>query len=104
MPDGVEISTSPGRITVKGPKGSLDQELSPDMAIAHEGSTLVVSRPTDRADHRALHGLTRSLVANMVEGVTKGYESGSKSRESATVPLPRVRISSSLSASRTPSP
>ena len=62
MPDGVEISTSPGRITVKGPKGSLDQELSPDMAIAHEGSTLVVSRPTDRADHRALHGLTRSLA------------------------------------------
>jgi large subunit ribosomal protein L6 len=57
VPDGVEIETSPGRITVKGPKGSL-----------------AVSRPTDRADHRALHGLTRSLVANMVEGVTKGYE------------------------------
>jgi large subunit ribosomal protein L6 len=74
VPDGVEISTSPGRITVKGPKGSLDQVVSPDMAIAHEGSTLVVTRPTDRSDHRALHGLTRSLVANMVEGVTKGYE------------------------------
>jgi large subunit ribosomal protein L6 len=74
VPDGVEISTSPGRITVKGPKGSLDQVVSPDMAIAHEGETLVVTRPTDRSDHRALHGLTRSLVANMVEGVTKGYE------------------------------
>ncbi len=74
MPDGVEIETSPGRITVKGPKGSLAQELSPDMSIARDGDRLVVSRPTDRADHRALHGLTRSLVANMVEGVTKGYE------------------------------
>ena len=74
VPDGVEIETSPGRITVKGPKGSLAQELSPDMTIARDGDRLVVTRPTDRADHRALHGLTRSLVANMVEGVTKGYE------------------------------
>jgi large subunit ribosomal protein L6 len=74
VPDGVEIETSPGRITVKGPKGSLAQELSPDMSIARDGDRLVVTRPTDRADHRALHGLTRSLVANMVEGVTKGYE------------------------------
>jgi large subunit ribosomal protein L6 len=74
VPAGVEVSTSPGRITVKGPKGSLAQELSPDMAIAQDGDRLVVTRPTDRADHRALHGLTRSLVANMVEGVTKGYE------------------------------
>ena len=74
VPAGVEVSTSPGRITISGPKGSLEQTVSPDMGIAHEGDTIVISRPTDRSDHRALHGLTRSLVANMVEGVTKGYE------------------------------
>jgi large subunit ribosomal protein L6 len=74
VPAGVEISTGPGRVTVSGPKGSLEQEISPDMAVAQDGDRIVISRPTDRADHRALHGLTRSLVANMVEGVTKGYE------------------------------
>jgi large subunit ribosomal protein L6 len=74
VPAGVEISTGPGRVSVSGPKGSLEQEISADIAVAHDGDRIVVTRPTDRADHRALHGLTRSLVANMVEGVTKGYE------------------------------
>ena len=74
VPAGVEVSTAPGRITVSGPKGSLEQDVSPDMGIAQDGDRLVITRPTDRADHRALHGLTRSLVANMVEGVTKGFE------------------------------
>jgi large subunit ribosomal protein L6 len=61
-------------VLVKGPKGELTQTVSPDMTIAQESGTLTVSRPTDRGPHRALHGLTRSLVANMVEGVTNGYE------------------------------
>ena len=74
VPSGVDVAIDGRTVTVKGPKGSLAQELSPDMSIARDGDRLVVSRPTDRADHRALHGLTRSLVANMVEGVTKGYE------------------------------
>jgi len=74
VPAGVEITTGPGRVTVSGPKGSLEQEISPDIAVAQDGDRIVITRPTDRADHRALHGLTRSLVANMVEGVTKGYE------------------------------
>ena len=74
VPAGVEVSTAPGRISVSGPKGSLEQDVSPDMGIAQDGDRLVITRPTDRADHRALHGLTRSLVANMVEGVTKGFE------------------------------
>ncbi len=66
--------TAPGRVSVKGPMGTLEQEISPDIGVAQEGERLLVTRPTDRADHRALHGLTRSLVANMVEGVTKGFE------------------------------
>ena len=74
VPAGVEVSTAPGRITVSGPKGSLEQDVSPDMGIAQDGDRIVITRPTDRADHRALHGLTRTLVANMVEGVTKGFE------------------------------
>jgi large subunit ribosomal protein L6 len=74
VPTGVEITTIPGRVTVKGPKGTLEQVISPDITIEEEEGRLHVKRPTDRADHRALHGLTRSLVANMVEGVTNGFE------------------------------
>ena len=74
IPSGVEISVAPGTVSVTGPKGSLTQTISPDITISTEGGTLSVSRPTDRADHRALHGLTQALVANMVEGVTKGFE------------------------------
>src|SRR6188768_409063 len=64
----------PARVTVNGPKGELIQELSRDMEIKIDDGVLTVARPTDRGEHRALHGLTRSLIANMVEGVTNGYE------------------------------
>ena len=75
VPDGVTVSVDPGRVSVKGPKGELSTVVSRDMKITEgEGGTLTVERPTDRGEHRALHGLTRSLVANMVEGVTSGYE------------------------------
>ena len=75
VPDGVTVSVNPGLVSVKGPKGELSQVVSRDMQISEgEGGTLTVERPTNRGEHRALHGLTRSLVANMVEGVTAGYE------------------------------
>jgi len=61
-------------VRVKGPKGELSQAVSPDLSFEREDSTLRVTRPTDRPEHRALHGLTRSLVFNMVEGVTNGFE------------------------------
>ncbi len=74
VPDGVTVSIAPGRVTVNGPKGELQQTVSSRMEIVQEDGTLTVARPTDRGDDRAIHGLTRSLVANMVEGVTDGYE------------------------------
>ena len=74
LPDGVSVELAPGRVSVKGPKGELEQTISPEMTIEREDGTLTVQRPTDRGEHRALHGLTRSLIANMVEGVTDGYE------------------------------
>jgi large subunit ribosomal protein L6 len=74
IPEGVNVDVAPGRVTVKGPKGELSQVVSTEMQIAVDNSTLTVARPTDRGEHRALHGLTRSLIANMVEGVTDGYE------------------------------
>ena len=75
VPDGVTVSVEAGRVSVKGPKGELSTDVSRAMMITEgEGGTLTVERPTDRGEHRALHGLTRSLVANMVEGVTAGYE------------------------------
>ena len=74
IPEGVEIDVKPGAVTVKGPKGELEQVLSRDMAVSVEDGTLTVERPTDRGEHRALHGLTRSLIANMVAGVTDGFE------------------------------
>jgi len=61
-------------VSVKGPKGELSQAVSPDMKVTQSDGTLTVERPTDRGEHRALHGLTRSLIANMVEGVTNGFE------------------------------
>jgi large subunit ribosomal protein L6 len=74
IPDGVEVQVAPGRVTVKGPKGELAQAVSPELKVEQADDTLTVDRPTDRGEHRALHGLTRSLIANMVEGVTEGYE------------------------------
>jgi large subunit ribosomal protein L6 len=74
IPDGVDVQIEPGLVRVKGPKGQLQQAVSPDLSFEREDSRLLVKRPTDRGEHRALHGLTRSLVNNMVEGVTNGFE------------------------------
>ena len=74
IPDGVEVNVAGQTVTVQGPKGVLTQEFHPDMVIALEGNTLTVQRPSDEKNHRALHGLTRSLIANMIEGVTKVYQ------------------------------
>jgi len=74
VPTGVTVSLGPGRVSVNGPKGELIQEVSSRMEIAEQDGTLIVKRPTDRGPDRALHGLTRSLLANMVTGVTEGYE------------------------------
>jgi len=75
VPQGVDIqSAKDGTVTIKGPKGTLVRRLHPDMAIQVEDGRLLVTRPTDEATHRALHGLTRSLVNNMVVGVSTGYK------------------------------
>ena len=74
MPEAVTVEVGPGRVAVKGPKGELAQVLSTDMKVEQSDGVLTVDRPTDRGEHRALHGLTRSLIANMVEGVTEGFE------------------------------
>ena len=74
VPEGVTVSLGPGRVSVNGPRGELEQGVSTRMEIVQDDGTLVVSRPTDRGTDRAIHGLTRSLVANMVEGVTQGFE------------------------------
>ena len=74
VPAGVLVSVDPGRVTVSGPKGELRQEVPQRMQIAQEEGTITVTRPTERGEDRALHGLTRTLIANMVEGVTNGYE------------------------------
>ncbi len=74
IPGGVSVSLSPGRVMVNGPLGELTQQVPLRMKLEQSDGEIVVSRPTDRGDDRALHGLTRSLVANMVEGVTKGFE------------------------------
>jgi large subunit ribosomal protein L6 len=73
LPAGVSIAIDTERVTVNGPKGELQERIPRDITVAQEGEELVVTRPTDRGEHRALHGLTRSLVANMVIGVTEGY-------------------------------
>jgi large subunit ribosomal protein L6 len=74
VPEAVTVEIAPGNIAVKGPKGELTQTLSQEMAVTQEDGLLSVARPTDRGEHRALHGLTRSLIANMVQGVTEGFE------------------------------
>jgi large subunit ribosomal protein L6 len=74
LPAGVSVSLDPGRVMVNGPLGELRQEVPRRMKIEQSDGELKVTRPTDRGDDRALHGLTRTLVANMIEGVTKGFE------------------------------
>jgi large subunit ribosomal protein L6 len=74
IPSGVTVSIDPGRVAVAGPLGTLQQQVPQRMAIEQRDGEIVVTRPTDRGEDRALHGLTRTLVANMVEGVTKGFE------------------------------
>jgi large subunit ribosomal protein L6 len=74
IPAGVSVSLSPGRVMVNGPLGELSQPFPQRMKIEQKEAQLVVERPTERGDDRALHGLTRTLVANMVEGVTKGFQ------------------------------
>jgi len=74
IPSGVTVTVEPGRVAVTGPLGSLQQQVPQRMQIEQEDGTVVVARPTERGEDRALHGLTRTLIANMVEGVTKGFE------------------------------
>jgi large subunit ribosomal protein L6 len=74
VPSGVTIAIEPERVTVNGPKGELTERIARDIAVEQVGEEVRVTRPTDRGEHRALHGLTRTLVANMVKGVTDGFE------------------------------
>ena len=74
VPAGVEITVASGRITVTGPRGTLERDLHPDIAVRQDDGVLLVERPDDERRHRALHGLTRSLVNNMVVGVTEGFQ------------------------------
>jgi large subunit ribosomal protein L6 len=75
LPNGVSLKVdADGTVTATGPKGNITKKLSPDITIAVEGGQIVVTRPTDSDRHRALHGLTRTLVANMVAGVSTGYQ------------------------------
>jgi len=73
LPSGVSVSLSPGRVMVNGPLGELSQQVPQRMKVEQENGSVVVTRPSERGDDRALHGLTRTLIANMVEGVTSGF-------------------------------
>jgi large subunit ribosomal protein L6 len=74
IPAGVNVSVDPGRVMVNGPLGELTQVVPQRMKVERDGDEILVKRPTERDEDRALHGLTRTLIANMVEGVTKGFE------------------------------
>jgi large subunit ribosomal protein L6 len=74
VPSGVDVTIDGSRVTVKGSKGELVRSFDPDMKITIEGNVVTVSRPTEQVRHRALHGLTRSLIFNMVQGVSEGFE------------------------------
>jgi large subunit ribosomal protein L6 len=76
VPSGVDVTIDGRNVTVTGPKGSLSRALHPDMTLSREDGTLVVTRPTEQKTHKQLHGLTRTLVNNMVVGVTDGYRKG----------------------------
>jgi large subunit ribosomal protein L6 len=73
IPAGVEVTIDGNLVVVKGPKGTLERQVHPDMSVAVNGTELTVTRPSDEKLHRSLHGTTRSVIANMVEGVTKGF-------------------------------
>jgi len=73
VPDGVTVEIGAGTVSVSGPRGNLSERISPAITVVQEDGELRVTRPTDRSEHRALHGLTRTLVANMVTGVTQGF-------------------------------
>ena len=74
IPAGVDVKINGSEVTVKGPKGELKDTFNADISIVMENNEIVVSRPSDNKEHRALHGLTRTLIANMVEGVSNGYK------------------------------
>jgi large subunit ribosomal protein L6 len=74
LPEGVEVTIEPELVSVKGPRGELSERVNRAIDVKQQNGEVTVTRPTDRGDHRALHGLTRSLIANMVEGVTNGFE------------------------------
>src|ERR1700747_3552436 len=74
LPAGVTVSIDPESVRVNVPKGELSERIPRDIDVTQDGEQLLVKRPTDRGEHRALHGLTRTLVANMVQGVTSGFE------------------------------
>jgi large subunit ribosomal protein L6 len=74
IPETVTVSIDPEVVRVSGPRGELHERISREMKVEQQDGTVVVTRPTDRGEHRALHGLTRSLIANMVAGVTEGFE------------------------------
>jgi large subunit ribosomal protein L6 len=74
VPKNVTVTIEGQRVKVKGPKGELERELHREMALSMENGEIVVGRPSDEPEHKSLHGLTRTLIANMVEGVTKGYQ------------------------------
>jgi len=76
VPSGVDVTIDGRNVTVKGPKGTLSRALHPDMTVSREDGTIVVTRPTEQKGHKQLHGLTRTLVNNMVVGVTDGYRKG----------------------------
>ena len=98
IPAGVNVNLDGHVITVKGPKGELTRTLHPDMKITVADNVITVERPSDEKEHRALHGLTRALVANMVTGVTTGFKKGTDERQetgldSRLLPSPRIRRS-----------
>jgi large subunit ribosomal protein L6 len=74
VPAGVTVAIEPERVTVNGPKGELFERVNREIAVVQDGDVITVTRPTDRGEHRALHGLTRTLIFNMVVGVTDGFE------------------------------
>src|SRR6185503_20807222 len=74
VPKGVAAKVEGNTVSVKGPKGELERTLHPDMKVTLSDDQILVERPSDEANHKALHGLSRTLVANMIEGVTKGYK------------------------------